>query len=59
MTIVEIWQNLVDFITGFFDFLNMFREIFIEIINFFPSPSKEILLFDIPVIIVIILWNLK
>lgn len=55
----EIFNNILDNITGIFEFINNIIEFIKNFFNMLPSPFKEILIILVPIITVIFIIKLK
>lgn len=54
-TISNIFTSIMDYANNVKDFLVGYFDLFVDIINFFPSPFKEILLSILTIIAIILI----
>ena len=58
MSISSIWNSITEFIENVKNTITDVYDIFISMINFFPSPFKEILLGVISIILIVIIYRI-
>lgn len=58
LSIGSLWNNITSLLNNITSIITDFVDIFNLIVNFLPSPFKEILLGSITIIIIIIIWRI-